>query len=297
MILITGASGQLGDSLQRLARERNLAHLAVSRPAFDFEHPETIQSTFTAAAPTLVINAAAYTAVDAAETNEPAAIAGNHTGPATLAALCAGASIPFIHVSTDYVFDGTKGAPYVETDPTNPTGIYGRTKRDGELAVQNACPNSIILRTSWVYSAHGKNFVRTMLNAARKTSSLRVVADQRGSPTAADDLAATVLNLITTWKETGWHESYKGIYHATGTGDTTWYDFARAIFESAKTCGLTAPSITPISTADWPTPAKRPPDSRLDCAKLETIFRERLPNWTASLPAIVAKLLAPEHNP
>jgi len=300
MILITGASGQLGDSLQRLAREKNLPHIAVSRPKFDFDRPETIQTTFTAAAPSIVINAAAYTAVDAAETNEPAAIAGNHTGPATLATLCAGAKIPLIHISTDYVFDGRKNAPYIETDPTNPTGIYGRTKRDGELAVLAACPNSIILRTSWVYSAHGKNFARTMLNAARKSTSsasLRVVADQRGSPTAAGDLAATILNLITKWKESGWQDSYKGIYHATGTGDTTWYDFARAIFESATTCGLTAPSVTPISTADWPTPAKRPPDSRLDCAKLEKIFQEKLPNWTLSLPAIVAALMAPENPP
>jgi len=297
MILITGASGQLGHSLQRLAREKNLAYTAVSRPAFDFDHPKTLTTTFATTNPTIVINAAAYTAVDAAESNEPAAIAGNHTGPAHLAALCAAAKIPFIHISTDYVFDGTKGAPYQESDPTNPTGIYGRTKRDGELAVLAACPNSIILRTSWVYSSHGKNFARTMLNAARKTNSLRVVADQRGTPTAADDLAATLLNIVTKWKESGWHESHKGIYHATGTGDTTWYDFARAIFESAKSCGLTPPSITPISTADWPTPAKRPPDSRLDCAKLERIFQERLPNWTDSLPAIVAKLMAPENPP
>jgi len=301
MILITGASGQLGESLQRLAREKNLPHTAVSRPAFDFDHPTTIAATFTTTNPTIVINAAAYTAVDAAESNEQAARAGNHTGPESLALLCAGAKIPFIHISTDYVFDGTKGAPYLETDPTSPTGIYGLTKRDGERAVLDACPNSIILRTSWVYSAHGKNFARTMLNAARKTNALRVVADQRGTPTAADDLAATVLNIITKWKESGWHESYKGIYHATGTGETTWYDFARAIFESAKSCGLTPPSVTPISTADWPTPSKRPSDSRLDCAKLERVFQERLPNWTASLPAIVheimARLTAPENPP
>jgi dTDP-4-dehydrorhamnose reductase len=301
VILCTGGSGQLGTALQAMAQARGLNLTAVSRPEFDFERPASIDACFAVARPGLVINAAAYTAVDAAESNESAARASNQTGPETLALLCAGAKIPFIHISTDYVFDGTKGAPYLETDPTSPTGIYGLTKRDGERAVLAACPNSIILRTSWVYSAHGKNFARTMLNAARKTNALRVVADQRGTPTAADDLAATVLNIITKWKESGWHESYKGIYHATGTGETTWYDFARAIFESAKSCGLTPPSVTPISTADWPTPAKRPSDSRLDCAKLERVFQERLPNWTASLPAIVheimTRLTAPENPP
>jgi dTDP-4-dehydrorhamnose reductase len=292
VILCAGGSGQLGDALQKAAAGRGLALTAVSRPAFDFARPDTVKACFDQVKPSLVINAAAYTAVDAAESHVDAAEAGNHTGPAHLAALCAGADIPFIHVSTDYVFDGTKGAPYTETDPTAPAGVYGRTKRDGEIAVLAACPKSIILRTAWVYSAHGKNFARTMLNAARKTSHLRVVADQRGTPTAAPDLAAAIIDIVGVLHENGWRESYKGLYHTTGTGETTWYGFASAIFETAAPCGLTRPSVTPISTADWPTPAKRPADSRLDCAKLSAVFGVSLPDWRTSLPGIVRDLMA-----
>jgi dTDP-4-dehydrorhamnose reductase len=292
MILCTGGSGQLGTALQQAAAIRALPLQAVSRPDFDFESPETVKACFERANPDLVINAAAYTAVDAAETHEAAAAAGNNTGPALLASLCAAREIPFIHVSTDYVFDGTKGAPYVETDPTAPTGVYGRSKRDGEIVVLSACPKSIILRTSWVYSAHGKNFARTMLGAARRTNQLRVVADQRGTPTAAPDLAAAILDIVAVLHENGWRESYKGIYHATGSGETSWYGFATAIFEAAAPCGLTPPTVTPISTSDWPTPAKRPPDSRLDCAKLSTVFGVTLPDWRSSLPGIVRELMA-----
>jgi dTDP-4-dehydrorhamnose reductase len=287
-----GGSGQLGNALQSLAATRGLNFTAVSRPEFDFERPETIDKCFAAARPDIVINAAAYTAVDAAETNIAAAETGNHTGPLRLAQLCAGAGIPFIHVSTDYVFNGQKGAPYLETDPTNPTGVYGRTKRDGELATLAACPKTIILRTSWVYSAHGKNFARTMLNAARKVNQLKVVSDQRGTPTAAADLAAAILDILTRLQENGWQDSDAGIYHATSTGETTWYGFAKAIFEAAVPCGLIPPSVTPISTADWPTAAKRPADSRLDCAKLARHFGVTMPDWRNSLPGIVAALMA-----
>ena len=291
-ILITGGSGQLGNALQTLARERGLAFVAVSRPAFDFEQPDTIDACFAAARPALVVNAAAYTAVDAAESNPEAAAAGNHTGPLCLAELCAGAGIPFIHVSTDYVFDGAKGAPYVETDPTGPTGVYGATKRDGEAAILASGAHAIILRTAWVYAAHGKNFARTMLNAARKTGTLKVVADQRGTPTAAIDLAAAILAIADRIAATGWRDAYRGIYHATNAGETTWHGFASKIFELAAPLGVPAPAVTPITTADWPTPAKRPADSRLDCGKLAQVFGHRLPEWDVSLGPIVQKLVA-----
>jgi dTDP-4-dehydrorhamnose reductase len=292
MILITGASGQLGNALVRQCTAQNFAFSAVSRPDFDFEKPETIEACFTQANPTIVINAAAYTAVDAAESNPQAARAGNHTGPLRLAELCEGRAIPFIHVSTDYVFDGSKGAPYVETDPTNPTGIYGATKRDGEAAILATGAQSIILRTAWVYAAHGKNFARTMLGAARRTSTLRVVADQRGTPTAAPDLARAILSIVAALQHGGWHADYKGIYHATGSGETTWHGFAEAIFAAAAPLGLNPPVVTPISTADWPTPAKRPADSRLNGEKLARVFGITLPDWQTSLPAIVSALWA-----
>ncbi len=238
-----------------------------------------------------MINAAAYTAVDAAESHVAEAEAGNHTGPLRLARLCEAAGIPLIHVSTDYVFDGSKGAPYTEDDATKPAGVYGATKRDGEVAILATGARAIILRTAWVYAAHGKNFARTMLNAARKTRTLRVVADQRGTPTAAPDLAAAILDIAVMLRETGWDESYRGIFHATSSGETTWHGFASAIFDTAAPLGLARPEVIPIATADWPTPAKRPADSRLDCSKLAHVFGLRLPEWRASLPALVKTLL------
>ena len=291
MILITGGSGQLGHALGALAQAWGLAFTSVSRPEFDFERPETLAACFAAAKPSLVINAAAYTAVDAAENNEAAAVAGNHTGPLQLAQLCAAAGIPFIHVSTDYVFDGQKGAPYVETDATNPTGVYGATKRDGEVAILASGAQAIILRTAWVYGAHGKNFARTMLGAARRMPELRVVADQRGTPTAASDLAAAILDIAAILQEGGWRSSYGGIYHATGAGETSWYGFAEAIFAAALTLGQPAPRLIAITTADWPTPAKRPADSRLDCGKLRQVFGIALPEWQESLRQIVQALI------
>jgi dTDP-4-dehydrorhamnose reductase len=292
MILITGGTGQLGDALIKACTAQGLAFTAVSRPAFDFERPETIAACFAAAQPDLVINAAAYTAVDKAEDDVAAATAGNCTGPLALARLCAAAGIPLIHVSTDYVFDGNKGAPYVETDPTGPTGVYGATKRDGEEAILASGAQAIILRTAWVYAAHGRNFARTMLTAGRKMPKLRVVADQRGTPTAASDLAAAILAIAAKLRVTGWQADYRGIFHATGTGETTWYGFACAIFEQAAKSGYVPPAVEGIATADWPTPTRRPPDSRLDGGKLARVFGIRLPAWQESLPAIVQALLA-----
>lgn len=289
-VLITGGSGQLGHALSKLAATQDVAFEAVSRPQFDFDRPETLASCLAAVKPWMVINAAAYTAVDAAEENRAAAERANHTGPAHLAALCAELDIPIIHVSTDYVFDGRKGAPYTEQDAPNPCGVYGATKQAGEHAILASGAKAIILRTSWVYGAHGKNFARTMLSAARKTRSLRVVSDQLGTPTAASDLAATILHIV-AWLRSGWREEHRGVFHATGAGDTSWHGFATAIFEAAAPFGLAPPEIAAIATADWPTPAKRPQDSRLDSTKLEAVFAWRLPHWRRTLPGIVEELL------
>jgi dTDP-4-dehydrorhamnose reductase len=290
-ILITGGSGQLGHALANAARERGLDHVAVSRPDFDFDAEDTIESCFSSAQPRLVINAAAYTAVDAAETNAQAADRANHTGPWRLAKLCAGAGIPLIHISTDYVFDGTKIGAYVETDPTHPAGVYGASKRAGELAVLATGAKAIILRTAWVYSAHGKNFARTMLGAARKTNSVRVVMDQHGTPTSAPDLAAAILD-IAALLDGGWKPGYGGIFHATNAGETTWHGFAAAIFAAAEPAGLKPPTLTAIRSEEWPTPAKRPANSRLDCGKLASTFGVKLPAWQLSVAPIVEQLVA-----
>jgi dTDP-4-dehydrorhamnose reductase len=257
------------------------------RPGFDFVRPETIAATFRAAAPALVVNAAAYTAVDNAEKDPDAAYRANRDGPAELARLCAEAGIPLLHVSTDYVFDGSKGAPYVETDPVAPQCVYGASKLAGETAVLAACPRAIVLRTSWVYAATGRNFVLTMLNAGRTRDRLAVVADQKGCPTTAGDLAAAILAIAARIEAAGWQPAYAGVFHAAGSGSTTWHGLATAAFEDAARHGARVPRVDPITTADWPTPAKRPADSRLDCTRLAAVFRVTLPPWRDGLRRVI----------
>ena len=275
-ILVTGGQGQLATSLRKLGGDRVVI---VGRPEFDLAKPETIAATLDRVRPALVVNAAAWTAVDLAETEIEGATAANETGPAELARLCAAQDIPLIHVSTDYVYAGDKGAPYVETDPVTPQTVYGRTKAAGEQAVLKAQPRSIVLRTAWVYSGHCKNFVRTMVNAGAKNTHLKVVGDQYGCPTNADDLAKAILD-IADQVEAGWQDRFAGIYHACGTGETSWHGLAVAALEEATRHGQAMPvEVAAIRTEDWPTPAKRPQDSRLDCSKLETVFEVRLPEW------------------
>ncbi len=288
MILVTGGAGQVATELAGRAAGRVAR---VGRPGFDFDRPESIAETFEAVRPSLVVNAAAWTAVDPAETNAEAAMHANRDGPAELARLCAEAGIPLIHISTDYVFDGRKGAPYTEDDATAPTGVYGATKLAGEQAVLSAWDRAAVLRTSWVYAAAGKNFVRTMLNAAQKTDTLRVVGDQRGCPTNAGDLADAIL-AVAARMAAGWKPEYAGVFHAAGTGETTWHGLAVATFEEAARHGRRMPTVTAITTADWPTPAARPADSRLDCAKLGRVFGVRLPAWRPSLARTVAAIIA-----
>jgi len=287
-IMVTGGAGQLATAMEQ---EGGAVVRRIGRPAFDFDRPPSLAEAVRAMQPAFVVNAAAWTAVDAAEADPEAAGHANRDGPATLAALCADAGIPLIHVSTDYVFDGNKGAPYSEADPTSPTGVYGVTKLEGEQAVLAAWPRAIVLRTSWVYSATGKNFVRTMLGAAQKTDRLRVVADQQGCPTAARDLAVAILAIVARLRE-GWQDRYSGVFHAAGTGSTTWHGLAEALFQDAAKYGHPVPAVDAIATADWPTPAKRPPDSRLDCTKLSQVFDVRLPEWRDGLSRTVAELLA-----
>ena len=288
-ILITGGSGQLAQALTAGAAARGLAARTLGRPEFDFDRPETIDAAFATIRPRLVINAAAYTAVDAAEDDEAAALRANRDGPARLATLADAADVPLIHVSTDYVFDGAKGAPYVETDATAPTGVYGASKRAGEEAVLASAARALILRTSWVYAARGRNFVRAMLAAAAAGRDLRVVADQRGTPTSAEDLASAILDLVTR-VDTGAAEGHWGIYHAAGSGEASWYGFATAIFAEAARFGAPIPPIAAITTAEWPTRARRPADSRLDCSRLATVFGLALPPWRDSLARVVATL-------
>ena len=285
-LLVTGGSGQLATAL---AQARPNGTRVVGRPEFDFDRPETIGQMLRNHRPEMVVNAAAWTAVDAAEASPEAADRANHTGPASLALHCRAMGIPLVHISTDYVFDGCKGTPYVETDTVNPTQVYGRTKLAGERAVMAAHPEAAVLRTAWVYGRTGRNFVYTMLGAARRTTSLRVVADQLGCPTNADDLAAAVLAICD--RLAAGAPGLAGIMHLAGQGATSWHGFASAIFAEAGRHGWPVPDLQAIATADWPTPARRPADTRLDCSRAASLG-VRLPPWQDSLRHAIAAICA-----
>ena len=293
-ILVIGRHGQLARALAEAAGARRLINLG--RPELNFLRPESVPAALAPYCPSLIINAAAYTAVDQAENDRASAQAANVDGPAALAAWCAAADIPLIHVSTDYVFDGSKGAPYLESDPPHPIGVYGATKRAGELAVLAACPKAIILRTSWVYAPYGKNFVLTMLAVGARLPKLRVVADQIGCPTSAPDLAIAILGIADRLAG-GWHSEYAGIFHAAGSGATSWHGLAEAAFDIATEYGGVRPEVEPIATADWPTPVQRPADSRLHCDRLEAVFAQRLPDWRDGLRRTVARAMADAGRP
>jgi dTDP-4-dehydrorhamnose reductase len=289
-ILVTGGTGQLAAALAAQGGAR--VH-RVGRPEFDFDQPETIAATFRAANPWLVVNAAAYTAVDAAETDAAAAYRANRDGPEELARLCAAAGVPLIHVSTDYVYDGDKASPYVETDAVGPRGVYGASKLAGEAAILSSGARAIILRTAWVYAATGRNFVRTMLQLGQTRDTLRVVADQHGCPTAAADLSAAILAIADRLKTAGWSDDLAGVYHAAGAGETTWHGLAQAVFEEAAAHHAKVPTtVAPITTAEYPTPARRPANSRLDCGRLHAVFGIRLPHWRDSLARTVDEIFA-----
>jgi dTDP-4-dehydrorhamnose reductase len=289
-ILVTGRTGQLAVALADAARVRGVTVQCLERPVLDIEAPDSIGQVLAAQALSLVINAAAYTNVDAAEIDVAAAYRANCDRPRELARLCAAASIPLIHISTDYVLDGRKGSPYVERDAAAPQGVYGASKLAGEQAVLALCPRAVVLRTAWLYSPVGKNFVRTMLAAGERNSVLRVMADHIGCPTSAQDLAQVILGVAGQLHDS-WDDRFAGIYHAAGTGAATWHELATATFAAATEHRRRVPSVEPISTQEWPTEAVRPPDSRLDCGKLAAVFRLRLPAWQESVRRTVDTIL------
>jgi dTDP-4-dehydrorhamnose reductase len=281
-ILLVGRSGRVSRALVEEARRRNLPVRALGRPELDIENPDSIKRVVDAEMPRAIVNCAGLVVVDAAECDPDWAFRINRDGPAHLAKVAAGCGIPFVHLSSDYVFDGSKMAPYREDDPPRPVSVYGRSKAAGEAAVLAACPAAIVVRTSWIYGSHEPNFVTTMLRAARTQSSVRVVCDQRGSPTADTDLAGALLEIASGMldKKAG-HDP--GLYHVAGSGEATWSSLAEALFAGWAKRGHRVPAIEPIALADWPGEARRPLDSRLDCGKAERVFGIRLPEWRVSL--------------
>lgn len=289
-LIVTGREGQIARSLRELATP-DLEIVAAGRPELDLARPETILPVLKAARPDVVISAAAYTAVDRAESEAELAFAVNATGAGAVAEAAATLGVPVIHLSTDYVFDGRKAAPYVEDDPTGPLGVYGASKLAGEAAVARAIGNHVILRTAWVHSPFGANFVRTMVRLAAERGEVRVVADQRGNPTYAPDLARALIqvarNLLTS-DEAG----LRGLFHLAGTGEANRADFARAIFAGLAARGRRASAAVPVATADYPTPARRPANSGLDCSLIRHRHGIVLPDWRLSLEACLDRILA-----
>lgn len=286
-ILVFGRSGQVARELAELGEQAGRAMVFAGRETLDLAEHGQIEGLIARIGPSAVINAAAYTAVDKAESEADAAYALNRDAPAAMARACAARGLPFVHFSTDYVFDGALDRPYVETDPTGPTGVYGASKLAGEQAVMAVGGAAIILRTSWVYSVHGANFVKTMLRLAATRDAVGVVGDQLGRPTWARDCAEAALVALDAL---GSDPGLAGVYHLSGGGDATWAQFAAATFEiSAQRGGPTA-QVNPITTADYPTPAKRPANSRLDCGKIQAALHWRARPWRESLAACMTKM-------
>jgi dTDP-4-dehydrorhamnose reductase len=285
-LLLTGAGGQVGVEIVRLAAARGLPLHALTRAELDIADGEAVAQAVRRARPDGVINAAAYTAVDRAEAEPEAAFAVNRDGAAHLAAACAAAGIPLVHLSTDYVFDGTKGAPYTPDDPVAPLGVYGRSKADGEAAVRAALREHVIVRTAWVFSAHGHNFVRTMARLMQERDEVRVVADQFGHPTWAGDLARIALDLAgrAVAQTAPW-----GTLHAAGQPLTSWHGFAEAIHASLGDRAR-ATRVEPIPTEAYPTPARRPVRVELDMGALALAGLD-LPDWRPALDAVVAEIV------
>ncbi|MFN3743368.1 MAG: dTDP-4-dehydrorhamnose reductase [Hyphomicrobiaceae bacterium] len=289
-LLIAGAQGQLARAMIELAPSaEDVTAFALGRPALDLTAPATVLGTLADFKPDVIVNAAAYTAVDQAEVEPGAAIALNAEGPKRLAEAAARMGAVLIHISTDQVFDGTKPGPYVEGDATAPLSAYGRSKLAGEEAVRATAPRHIILRTSWVYSPFGTNFVINMLRLARQRAEVRVVNDQTGNPTYAPHLAEAILGIARA-VTAGPPSSVWGTYHAAGAGAVTWCGFAQEIMRVSAACGGASAAVVPITTAEYPTRAKRPANSRLDCSKLAEMFGIHLPSWQEGVAACVARL-------
>jgi len=289
VILVFGGNGQLGQELTRLAAARAIPMHALSHGEADIADSGEVAAALARWKPELLINAAAYTKVDLAETNAEEARKANEIGPGVLADACAASGIPMVHVSTDYVFDGSKPDPYRESDPVRPISVYGRSKAAGEDAVRGKLKHHVILRTAWVYSEFGNNFLKTVLRLAETRDELRIVADQHGSPTSAREAADAILHIVPAVLR---DQKLSGTYHFTADGFTTWHGFASRVVEIAAPMTGRKPRVIPITTADYPTAATRPANSRLDCRLFVETFAFSPRHWTEGVDATTRTVIA-----
>jgi len=290
-VLVTGCNGQAGRELCKKSTERGLEIISLDLPDFDITDMKAVDEIISQSSIFAVISAAAYTAVDKAESEPDIAFNVNQKGPANLATSCRKQGIPLIHISTDYVFDGSKTDAYIETDPVSPVGVYGKSKAAGEGDVRNILADHIILRTAWLCSEHGNNFVKTMVRLGQERDEIGVVADQYGCPTFAFDIAEAILDIvsqITKKNDIPW-----GTYHYCGKGVTTWYEFAKKTLEQAgEYTSLKVKNIVPLTTKEYPTPAKRPVNSALDCTRIQNSFNVFPKQWQDSLSDLVQRLFS-----
>lgn len=304
-ILLTGVNGQVGQELSRILPQLG-GVTALDRRQLDLAKPDEIRRAIRAVRPTVIVNAAAYTAVDKAESEQTIARAINADAPAVMAEEAQNIGASLVHYSTDYVFDGMKTTPYGEDDPKNPQNVYGKTKLEGERAIQQSGVPYLIFRTAWVYGPRGRNFLLTILRLATQREELRVVSDQTGAPTLSGEIARATAEILTRIYSAGADavhlEDVSGVYHLTAAGETTWYQFAKAILEKAahsdphlpwlaaatNNLPLIARRVTPITTKQYPTPARRPPYSVLSNARLARTFHLQLPDWQTQLSSIFA---------
>ncbi len=291
-ILLFGRTGQVGWELRhKLACLGQVT--ALEYPEMDFSKPGSICAAVRAAEPTVIVNAAAYTAVDKAESDPELATAINATAPGVIAEEAKRLGSLLVHYSTDYVFDGTKPCPYVETDAPNPINIYGKTKLAGDQAIQSVGGDFLILRTSWVYGARGGNFLLTMLRLAQERTELQIVDDQIGAPTPSECIAQATANILAQLLAPAGRglDGRGGIYNLTTIGETSWFGFAKALFTKATgSFGLSVPNLIPVKTSDYPRPARRPANSRLECQRLADIFGVSMPHWQQALSLVLETL-------
>jgi len=289
-LLQFGANGQLARELSRaLGNDSDICTTVLSRAQADFTKPQEVAEAVLAAPHVnVVVNAVAYTAVDKAESEKALAECVNAITVGRLADACRRRNVPLIHVSTDYVYDGTKSTPYVESDATNPLSVYGKTKLAGEALIRDGLKEHVILRTSWVYSAHGSNFLKTMLRLGAERQELRIIDDQWGAPTSATDLARAIVKIVHNLAVSEDHRRF-GTFHFANAGVTTWRGFAEEIFRQASSAGVSA-RVVPIGSADYPLPARRPANSRLDTTKIGMVYGVAPALWQASLASVMADL-------